>query len=84
MEERVSGFWRWRRLDGRYFGYDEAECLSLGQLEVNARQWRRDQKPDGLDLRGMNVKRIEVVADGSRRVMKREHETFQASSFLSF
>ena len=36
---------------------------------MNGRQWRRERRPEGLDLRGMNVERIEVMANGSRQIM---------------
>ncbi|ORY33999.1 hypothetical protein BCR39DRAFT_518090 [Naematelia encephala] len=34
----------------------------LARLDVNARQWKGERTGDGLDLRGMNIKRIEVVS----------------------
>jgi hypothetical protein len=46
-------------------------------LDVNARQWRRESPAKGLDLRGMNVKRIEVITNGSREVRSRRNGTFQ-------
>lgn len=44
---------------------------------MNARQWRRESPAKGLDLRGMNVKRIEVITNGSREVRSRRNGTFQ-------
>jgi len=34
----------------------------MARLDVNAPHWQDGRQRDGLDIRGMNVKRIEIVA----------------------
>ncbi|WWD17332.1 hypothetical protein CI109_101772 [Kwoniella shandongensis] len=41
----------------------------LARLDVNARQWRDDGPNNPLDLRGTNIRRIELVSDQSRDVL---------------
>ncbi|WVW83889.1 hypothetical protein I302_105911 [Kwoniella bestiolae CBS 10118] len=45
----------------------------IGRLDVNARQWRGDDPAKPLDLRGMNVKRIELISahTGQKEVLTR-------------
>ncbi|OCF36867.1 hypothetical protein I316_01464 [Kwoniella heveanensis BCC8398] len=52
----------------------------LARLDVNARQWRGDNPAFPLDLRGTNIKRIELrtkpMADGYRITMRKHRESW--------
>nr|XP_019010945.1 uncharacterized protein I206_04250 [Kwoniella pini CBS 10737]OCF49726.1 hypothetical protein I206_04250 [Kwoniella pini CBS 10737] len=40
----------------------------IGRLDVNARQWKQSNPSKPLDLRGMNIKRIELISENSGKI----------------
>lgn len=65
VEGLVYGLWSWIPLEGQ-FVLTVAKVIwlilffRLARLDVNARQWKSDQTAEPLDIRGMNVRRIEI------------------------
>ena len=99
--ELGSVLWNWRRPVGefldanrparRHTDQDHAKSR-LARLDVNAPHWRNGTERPGLDIRGMNVKRIEftsptgaaVSLDGrGRPVEVRDYDDISAQLALS-
>lgn len=60
---------------GRYVEYWSWLMCSIARLDVNAPHWRDGSEQPGLDLRGMNVKRIEMVSQAGMQTFSKQKGT---------